>query len=488
MSLSSSMNSALSGLTAARTAALTVSDNIANALTPGYSAKSLDLLANRDQLPGVRVAGVTRHSDPIVTAARREAQAQNAENATALSFFENLARDMGEPTQADSLSAQVSDLEASLVEAASRPQSQARLDRVAYRFQSVAQKLNQISDGIQSERQRADAQISQQVGRLNQLLNNVADLNVRIASERPKSAQTASLTDQRDLLIDEINEQIPVRTLSRGRGQIALVTDGGAILLDGRPARIGFDPTPTIAPHITVESGSLSGLTLNDRSVSLSENANAIGGGALAAQFHVRDVASVDAQSDLDTLAEDLLLRFQDPGLDPTRATGQPAILTDQGAVYQGAVYQVANRTGLAGRIALNQALSPNNAGETWRLRSGLGAADPGQPGDAALLNRLSAALTSSSSLMGSGQASHVGSAPDHIAQSLSALETRRSEAERALSFSSGLLEGAREAELGLGVDTDEQLQTLLLIEQNYAANAQVLRTVDDLMNRLLEI
>ena len=36
------------------------------------------------------------------------------------------------------------------------------------------------------------------------------------------------------------------------------------------------------------------------------------------------------------------------------------------------------------------------------------------------------------------------------------------------------------------GVDTDRELQRLMLIEQAYAANARVLQTVDDMMNALM--
>ena len=45
-----------------------------------------------------------------------------------------------------------------------------------------------------------------------------------------------------------------------------------------------------------------------------------------------------------------------------------------------------------------------------------------------------------------------------------------------------------REIELSEGVDTDQELQNLMLVERAYAANAQVLQTLDDLITRLLEM
>ena len=38
------------------------------------------------------------------------------------------------------------------------------------------------------------------------------------------------------------------------------------------------------------------------------------------------------------------------------------------------------------------------------------------------------------------------------------------------------------------GVDTDQEMQKLLLIEQSYAANARVIQTIDELMQMLLRI
>ena len=36
------------------------------------------------------------------------------------------------------------------------------------------------------------------------------------------------------------------------------------------------------------------------------------------------------------------------------------------------------------------------------------------------------------------------------------------------------------------GVDTDQELQSLLVIEKNYAANAKVIQTVDEMIKTLL--
>ena len=60
--------------------------------------------------------------------------------------------------------------------------------------------------------------------------------------------------------------------------------------------------------------------------------------------------------------------------------------------------------------------------------------------------------------------------------------------AENDETFTAARAGGLRELEFATGVDTDQELQRLLVIEQNYAANAQVIRTADELIQLILGI
>ena len=65
--------------------------------------------------------------------------------------------------------------------------------------------------------------------------------------------------------------------------------------------------------------------------------------------------------------------------------------------------------------------------------------------------------------------------------------------ADRQTAESSATYEGARAEtltvqELEGGVDTDQEMQKLILVEQAYAANARVVQTIDELLQSLLRI
>ena len=70
----------------------------------------------------------------------------------------------------------------------------------------------------------------------------------------------------------------------------------------------------------------------------------------------------------------------------------------------------------------------------------------------------------------------------------LSGVATARLTAEGEASFASARLEALQSMELEGGVDTDQEMQSLLLIEQAYAANAKVMSTLDDMIQTLLGI
>lgn len=478
MSISSAYNSAMSGLTAASRASAVVSENIANAMTPGYSRRSLDLVSNG--LPGVRVLNTIRHSDPVVIANRRVGDASYASTSTLAEFHATYESLVGQASDSTSISARLANFESSLITAASMPNSSLRLDIVANEASELAQAISQAGNGVQDMRTQADHAISLHVDALNTALKNVENLNSRIISARSRGADTASLMDQRQLVIDEINELVPVREIARQNGQIALYTEGGAILLDGPAPTVEFKGVNVTTPEMSLEDGTLFGLELNGYPVSSSR---AFAGGKIAAQFIIRDELAVTAQADLDAVARDLIERFETAGLDPTAAAGTPGLFTDRGLVSD-----PLTEAGLAQRLTLNALVDPAQGGESWRLRAGLGATDSGEVGDATLLQAFESILTERRVPGSASLNSSPLSAGDISTLLLSSAGLRQSQSEQALSFSAANMTELTRIELAQGVDTDAELQSLLVIEQAFAANARMIKAVNEMMEILLRL
>ncbi len=483
MSITSALSTALTGLTATSRQATAVASNVANAATPGYARRevSLSALSLGGSGQGVSITGITRQVDRFLIDDRRVAQAAAGDRDVRAEFLKQLEKAFGDPTDAGSLSARISAFDTALMEAASRPESDARLSAAADAARLVAQTLNQASDTIQAERLRADGQIANTVDDLNAALRQVRDLNNQISSSAGAGRDVSALLDQRQQVIDSIAEIVPIRELERDNGQIALMTTGGAVLLDGKESVFEFTPVNTLVPEMTQASGGLSGLTLNGRPMATAGETSLVLGGTLAGLFAVRDELAVQGQARLDAVARDLVERFGAAGLDTTLAPGDAGLFTDNGGAFD-----PLDEVGLSSRIALSAAVDPQAGGQVWRMRDGLGAATPGATGDASLLIALSDALTAarptSSTALPAGSRSLAGLASNI----LSFASSDRLTAETEQAFSAARYASLDEIEKAGGVDTDQELQSLLVIEKNYAANAKVIQAVDEMIKTLL--
>lgn len=476
MSLNTTLASALSGLTITSRRAEVASTNIANAGTPGYVRRELAVSSRLvgDAGHGVQVDAVARNADPVLIGDRRNAEAGSGRADVLADFTARIEAAFGKAGSDTSLAERIGALETALIAANGQPSSVARLSGVLDAAQRLSDGLNHASSDVQAVRTAADTRIAAEVDQLNISLRQVHDLNIAIVGHNAAGRDVTALMDRRQLAIDSIAATIPIREVDRGQGRISLYTPGGAILLESSPATLGFDRTPVITSDMTA----LPGLMLNGQPVRASAGAP-MGGGTLGALFEVRDTVAPQAQARLDALAHDLSDRVAS-----VDAVGGVGLFTDSG----GAV-TAADEQGLAARISLNAAVDPQRGGAIWRLRDGLAAAVPGPAGDGSRLMALADSLSSlrepasgAAVLLGQGARSLSGLAGEFISQTA----TLRLSAEADAVHHTARAEALQKMELSKGVDTDAELQDLLLVEQAWAANARVLKTVDDMIRVLM--
>ena len=482
MSIYSALNSAMSGLSAASRSSQIVSENLANALTPGYTRRVLDLNSPGAGVPGVRIGHVQRLNDPVVISNRRVAEADFGAAKVQADFFARMSDLVGTVDDKMSLASQLSEFESSLIEVVSRPDSQPRLNDLSVKAETLADSISRTAEGLRDLRINADSAINSQVGTVNQALKEIEKLNARIMVVEAGGMDAVSMHDQRDQLIDQVNKIIPVNVVRRDNGQVTLYSTGGVRLLDGKASELSFNPSRDIMPHMTLGNGMLSGLEVDGRVIDTSPD-GPLRGGTLTAQFKIRDVTAVEAQEDLDAMARDLIERFQDPALDGTIGVTDAGIFTDDGGFFD-----PANTVGISNRIELNDLVSLTGSAETWRFRDGLYAATQGDPGDSSLLQAYSDALNTTRTVSSVGLGTSDLTASTLSANLLSRFAQDNETAARASTFAGTSFNELSQAELALGVDTDAELQNLMLVEKYFAANARVISVVDELMDTLLRI
>ncbi|MGR3621180.1 flagellar hook-associated protein FlgK [Pseudophaeobacter sp.] len=481
MSITSALNSAMSGLTANARLSQVTSENLANALTPGYSAQMLNLSTSANT-GGVSVDGIQRRVDPALQSSARQAEAEYLKTQVYADFYSVMSGLVGTVDDETSITAQISNFDAALVEAISRPDSTERLHDLAVQADLVVQSITNAADGLNKQRVAADTSIDVQVDNLNDQLKEIEKLNARIVVSQAAGTSTTAMEDQRDLLIDSVNAMIPVNVVQRDQGRVALYSVGGVALLDGKASEITFDANRNIEPHMTLDNGLLSGLEINGKAIDTSST-GPLRGGTLVAQFDIRDNAAVEAQNDLDALAADLIERFQDPALDATIGVTDAGIFTDDGGFYD-----PTDIVGISARLELNDLVAMDGQAETWRFRDGLYAAAPGDPGDGSQLIAYADAI-SENRTVSTIKLGTISSDLTTLSASVMSRFARDSDStNNTLSFTATSYTEMAQAELALGVDSDGELQNLMVIENAYAANAKMLAAVDEMLQTLLGI
>lgn len=481
MSLTSSLSFAAAGLDLNARRADVVARNVANADRAGYARRELGVTGGGIGQPGSDVA-ISRGTDPKLVQLRRAAQSGEAANAVGAGFFTRLDEQIGDPDGQGSLQGGLARLDAAFVSAAASPSSPERLAEIAHAADGIATKLNGLDATVQAARQDADVEIGRTVERLNSDLRAIAEINTGIVRLNSSGHDTADLLDRRAALLDGISQNIPVRELPRDDGTIALVTQGGVLLVEGSAATLEHSVRNPITPEMSAPA-QLSGLSVNGRPVDVLGERSGVPGGRLQALFDLRDRIAPETTARLDGLASELIGRFEGTRVDPTLAPGEPGLFTDAGSALDPAA-----APGVAGRLAVNAIVSPDRAEEHWRLRDGLAATarDASAPPD--LLLAYGAEVSNVARPLATGlpdlEADMIGHAAN-LKSSVSADRIRSMDAADVDARNARSFEQTRD---GGAVDLDAEMRRLVEIEQAYAANARVVRVVDDMMNRLMEI
>jgi len=230
----------------AQQAALNVtSHNIANANTPGYARKRADLesVALRTSSgigTGADAAGITSQRSRFLDAQVRVEQ-------QVLGRWEAMERALGaleavfnEPAGAGSseagtvfnepsgigLSGSLSRFWNAWQDLANVPESGAARAAVRQEAQFLATTLNQYHAQLRENRLELDAEVVNEVGEINQILEELAQLNAEIPRANFEDGSAANLKDQRNLLLERLSSRIDITTVERDSGQISVLLSG----------------------------------------------------------------------------------------------------------------------------------------------------------------------------------------------------------------------------------------------------------------------
>lgn len=242
MSLNDILGSAQSGLLAAQAALKTVSSNVANVGTPGYAREQVGLSTRvvAGQTSGVIAGEPARVADRFLenSVYRRAGDVGRAQAES--DYLDRLQALLGAPGGEGGIAARidaVSSAATALTGLANSPESMGAFVSSVQDAVTSLQQLGQDSAQLKAD---VESEVGYTVGRINDLLAQIHDLNGTVMQLQGQGRSTAGAADQRMQALQELSGLIAVTVHDQPDGRITLDSADGAVLLDRKLRQLDY--------------------------------------------------------------------------------------------------------------------------------------------------------------------------------------------------------------------------------------------------------
>lgn len=313
------LDAALSGLRVSQQQLTVISNNVANVGTEGYTRKILPQSTQtvNGESVSVRSNPIIRNVDLALTKDVWTQVSATSSLDTTLNYLRTIEDFHGAPDAEVSFAAEIADLRDSFSALADSPDDSYLLRATLDQAVTTATKINDFADLLTGLRNDAQADINSSVGRINDLLEQIADLNQQIKFQLNKGASAAQLQDFRDSAIKELSSEIEVSTFTRGDGVMVVQTKEGQELASEFAFDLVFDFVQ-VSPNSYYPDAGSAGLFIkgdpDDVPGGVDLTQKDIGGN-LGALLELRDTTLPQYTAQLDELAHKMALRFDAQGL-----------------------------------------------------------------------------------------------------------------------------------------------------------------------------
>lgn len=304
--MSSLINSAMSGLSAAQSALNTTSNNISSYNVAGYTRQTTVLAAANSTLGaggwvgnGVNVTGVQREYNAFITNQLRAAQNQSS---SLTARYEQVSKiDSMISSTTNNLSTTLQDFFSSLQTLVSNAEDPAARQTVLGKADGVVNQFKVVDQYLRDQDKQVNLSISSTVDLVNNYSSQIASLNDKISRLTGVGAGASpnDLLDQRDQLVSELNKLVGVEVNVQDGSTYNITMANGYTLVAGSKANqlaavpSSSDPNRTTVAYVDnvagnveipeklLTGGSLGGL-LTFRSQDLDQTRNSLNQMALA--------------------------------------------------------------------------------------------------------------------------------------------------------------------------------------------------------------
>jgi flagellar hook-associated protein 1 FlgK len=503
MTLTSSLSIATGGLANIGQQMTVISNNIANASTPGYAEEisTQTSLTASGQGMGVLTGAVVRQINLQLQAQAFQQNATVAGLQTTQAALQPVDAAQGTPGQGSDLASVLGNLQTAFTSLQGNPASSAAQVQVVNAAGALAGQINNLSTAYTTARQNAQNNIQSGLTQLNSAIATVSTLTDKIIAAQQGGQSTADLQNQRDAAMTTMSSLMGVNFIRQPNGGLIAASGGLTITLTAPPPQFTM-ANSTISQQTYYPGGGIQGIMLGGTDVT-----SGITGGAIGANIALRDQTLPTYQGELDEFANTLQSRFSSQGLQ--------LFTTPQGGTSTVTPIPVqTGYVGYAGTIAVNPAVQSNPAavrdGNVTVAGSPTGAAafTPNPSGGPAsfdgLINNLLTYALGAQAQAGVAQAAPnvaglgpLGnlSAPFGTPQTLSSFASTLVATQSAdVSTTTTQLATETSVQTALqaqvssssGVNTDTELSNMVALQNSYGANARIVAAAQAMWTQLI--
>jgi flagellar hook-associated protein 1 len=305
------LNTAQEGLRSQLLAMEVTGHNIANVQTEGYSRQEVSLETTIPRFTekgrigtGVRVGGINRAHDDFLQLQILGESDRLGNSSVKKEVYDQIEILLSE-TSGRSINKSLSNFFSGIQDVASNPSSPAERSTLVAEGQELVSTFNNLGESLFQIQQNLNSAVSVDVGKINSLTKEIAQLNEVIHANEPTTFTANDYRDQRDLKVKKLNEIIDLNYIDESDGQISLTrTDGTPLVLRSTAF--------TLTTSTNGNNKSFHDVIVQDPEGNRINITSTITGGRLKGFLEMRDTIVEEVKSKLDRLAAAFVKEFNE--------------------------------------------------------------------------------------------------------------------------------------------------------------------------------
>ena len=345
----------------------TVSNNIANVATDGYSRQEVVLAANPVAKvgtvylgTGVTVDTVKRQYDAFAEANMRNSNSDLASQEPMVNYANRVIDIMGSTSMG--LSGALDQFFNSARSLSTEPASTVARGSFLRDSENLASRFGELSSQLDLVQNETDETVKGYVNSMNTIFKQLAMVNVQLTKQKSAAQQPADLLDQRDVLLKDLSSYAHIKTAFAENGAVT-VSLGPSLTRD-----VVVDGMKSFILGTNFNSSAPEKVSLVLDPYGQATSLTGLSGGKLSGIMSFREQVLGSSRSSLDTLANTFVKAANDihrAGIDANGNTGTDLFTIDQSRVGSAGTVKVniSDAMKVAAAAQFRVIKAPNNTG-----------------------------------------------------------------------------------------------------------------------------